>query len=121
MLARTIVILGSLAAGCAHPKATTASQAPQSWPLSVEPNGLWWDASSRSLLLASDEQPGVYRWRDGTVSRVGALPAPTGKPGLGQLVVARDGTILVTRFGHGDSGGILYLKPDGTSGTIAGL
>jgi hypothetical protein len=36
-------------------------------------------------------------------------------------VVARDGTILVTRFGHGDSGGILYLKPDGTSGTIAGL
>jgi hypothetical protein len=98
-------------------------QEARSFELPAEPNGLWWDGASRALYFAGDESHAIYRWRDaGDVRSIATLPAPPeGKAGLGQPVVLGDGTIVVTRFGHGVAGGILVVRPDGSSALVPGL
>jgi sugar lactone lactonase YvrE len=123
-IALTLVVLGVV--GCAHPAppATHVAPAPPvASALAVEPNGLWWSVAEGALYFASDETHAVYRRdRSGGVKIVGNLPAPVeGKGGLGQLVITRDGTIVLTRFGGGSDGGVLFLRRDGTSGSVPNL
>ena len=47
---------------------------------------------------------------------------PTGSYlSLGQVVKLPDGKLVVTRFGHGKAGDVVYANPDGTSGTVPKL
>jgi sugar lactone lactonase YvrE len=122
-----LVLLMIVVLGCGHqaPRSTRAATAPAAVAvqLPVEPNGLWWNAVENALYFASDETHAVYR-RDhaGNVKVVGSLPAPIdGNGGLGQLVITRDGTIVITRFGGGTAGGVIFLRRDGTSGSVPNL
>ena len=103
------------------PAVAAKAAAPVTFALPVEPNGLWWDAPAATLYFASDEEHALYRWKDGRFTVAAALPAPAGKPGLGQLVRTPDGSTFVTRFGHGDGGGILVVGPDGVAKLADGL
>src|ERR1700760_1262415 len=105
-------------AGCAYPSssssstaaattATAARVAPATFALPIEPNGLWWDAPTATLYFASDDEHALYRWKAGSFPLPAALPAASGRPGLGQPVRTPDGRTFVPRFGHGDGGGVL--------------
>ncbi|RVU41083.1 hypothetical protein EA187_19455 [Lujinxingia sediminis] len=88
-----------------------------------DPNGLWWDDAEQALYIADDNGNRILRWtdRDG-FSRVADLPSasPDG-PGLGQLVRLEDGTFVVTRFGSGTAGDIVFVSPDGEGRVVPGL
>lgn len=88
-----------------------------------DPNGLWWERSNATLYIADDQNNRVLTWRDGEGQRLLATlpPAPSQGAGLGQLVRMQDGTIVVARFGHGTSGDVVYIAPDGTVGRISTL
>jgi sugar lactone lactonase YvrE len=88
-----------------------------------DPNGLWWDAASDRLLIADGAGNRILQWTDGGgVAKARDLPpAPDKSGGLGQLVVAPDGKVYVTRFGSGTAGGVVYAAPDGTTGAVPGL
>ena len=110
-------------AGCARPSspataatiATAKAAAPATFALPVEPNGLWWDAPSATLYFASDDEHALYRWKAGSFTLAAALPAAPGRSGLGQLVRTPDGRTFITRFGHGDGGGLLVVGADGVA------
>jgi sugar lactone lactonase YvrE len=117
-------------ASCAHtgsPAATTStSDTFESEPIAlpVEPNGLWWSASEQALYFAGGDAHTLYRRdRDGAIKVVGTFPALPGddKGGLGQLVITREGTIVATRFGGGTSGGVVFVRRDGSSGSVPNL
>jgi sugar lactone lactonase YvrE len=109
--------------GGAGGAAAMVDRGPTAIPLDGDPNGLWWDAATATLYIADDNNNRILKWTDGGgVSLVGTLPtAPQDGPGLGQLVKTKDGTIVVTRFGYGTAGDVVYVKPDGTTGTVPGL
>ncbi len=92
-------------------------------PLTFQAQGLWWDATTQALYIANDAQQ-IVRWNEPgpSFSVVASLPqiAPNAG-GLGQLVKARDGSWLVTRFGFGVAGAVLQVKPDGSVATVGGL
>lgn len=92
-------------------------------PLTVDPNGLWWDASSGTLYIADDDGNQILKWTDADgIGLVAKLPAaPAGGLGLGQLVVTADGTIVIPRFGFGTDGDVVFIKNDGAMGTVPGL
>jgi sugar lactone lactonase YvrE len=96
---------------------------PVSLPLDADPNGLRWDAASRTLFLADDQNNRVLRWTDeGGLEFVAGLPAaPANGAGLGDLVRLPDGTLVVVRFGAGTAGDVVFVRPDGTSGIVPGL
>lgn len=105
------------------PDATSGPVRRKSLPLSFDPNGLFWHAASHTLYIADDGGNQILKWTDaGNLEPVAQLPAaPTGDPGLGQLVVTADGTIVVPRFGGGTAGDVVYVKPDGTASVVPGL
>ncbi len=93
-----------------------------SYPLEHEPNGILWDASAQALVFASEDGPAVYRWRaPAELTVVGKLPPPGGPPGLGPVVVTRDGTMVTTRFGKGVGGAVVFLRADGSSAAVPAL
>ena len=96
---------------------------PRALPLDADPNGIRWDAASKTLFLADDQNNRVLQWTDaGGVSLVAELPpAPANGAGLGDLVRMPDGTLVVVRFGGGTAGDVVFVRPDGSSGTVPGL
>ncbi len=105
------------------PDAGTVERGPVSITLDGDPNGLTWDAASRTLFIADDNNNRVLRWRDGTgfLDPV-ALPAIAPElAGLGQLLRLRDGTLVVIRFGGGTAGAVIAVRPDGTAANVPGL
>jgi hypothetical protein len=91
--------------------------------LDGDPNGLWWDANSETLLVTDDREGRILEWSDargfGTRER---LPerSPDGA-GLGQLVQVKGGDILVTRHGFGASGGVAVVPRQGEVRQVPGL
>ena len=57
----------------------------------------------------------VLRSSSGTAFELEATlpPIPEGGGGLGQLVVAPDGGIVVPRFGFGEAGHVVVVRTDG--------
>ncbi|ATB37741.1 hypothetical protein CYFUS_003166 [Cystobacter fuscus] len=96
---------------------------PKAISLDGDPNGLFWDAAGKTLYIADDQNNRVLKWTDaGGISLVAQLPpAPGNGPGLGDLVRMPDGTIVVVRFGGGTAGDVVFIRPDGTTGTVPGL
>lgn len=93
------------------------------WVLLVDgdPNGLWWQDGV--LYLADDNGNRILRWTDAQgFGLVADLPAaaPSGA-GLGQLIRMADGTWIVTRFGGGSAGDIVFIPPGGTAQIVPGL
>jgi hypothetical protein len=88
-----------------------------------DPNGLWWDAASGTLYLADDNGNRVLQWTDGAgFSLLADLPSTTAdSPGLGQLVLDSVGNLVVTRFGGGSAGDVVYVKPDGSTAVVPNL
>lgn len=86
-------------------------------------NGLCWDDRTQTLYLADDDGNRILSWTDKTgFVVVKQLPAVLPKaPGLGQLVVLANGTLVVTRFGHGSVGDIVFIPPSGEPSVIPGL
>lgn len=91
--------------------------------LDADPNGLWWDAKSGTLLIADDNGNRILTWTDEAgLGLAGDLPAPPEDgPGLGQVVLTHDGTRVVTRFGFGTAGDVATLDPAGQAGIVPGL
>jgi hypothetical protein len=102
---------------------TMVDRGPKLIPLSISPNGIFWDAPTNTLLVADDDGNRVLVWTDekGFGTPIALPAAPANGPGLGQVIKTKDGTILVARFGFGTAGDIAFVKSDGTTGTVPGL
>ena len=93
-------------------------------PLTFQPEGLWWDSATQALYIANDGGQQIIRWREDLDSFVveARLPEIAASAGsLGQVVKAKDNSLLVTRFGFSQAGAVLQVKSDGTIGSIGGL
>ncbi len=88
-----------------------------------DPNGLWWDDATQTLYVADDAGNRLLRWTDADgFALVEALtPAPEQGAGLGQVVRTSDGTLVVTRFGHGTAGAVVVVPPSGGAQDVPGL
>ncbi|NVJ23858.1 MULTISPECIES: YncE family protein [Myxococcus] len=102
---------------------TQVDRGPRAIPLEGDPNGLFWDATTQTLYIADDQNHRLLKYRDGEgVSVAAALPdAPANSPNLGEVVRMQDGTLVTVRFGFGNAGAVLFVRPDGTPGTVPGL
>jgi len=103
--------------------APAVDRGPTSIALDADPNGLFWDEAEATLYIADDNGNRILKWTDaGGVALAAELPAaPPDGPGLGQVIKTSDGTLVVTRFGFGTSGAVVFVKKDGTSGVVPGL
>lgn len=94
-------------------------------PLMFQPAGLWWDSATSSLYIANDGGQQIVRYREDLHSFVVATNLPQIAPasgGLGQLIKAKDGSWLVTRFGFGMAGAIIKVdKTTNEATTVPGL
>jgi hypothetical protein len=94
-------------------------------PLTFQPAGLWWDSPTQSLYIANDGGQQIIRWREDINAFVVAVKLPeiaSSAGSLGQLVKAKDGSWLVTRFGFSLAGAVLQASSDGnTVAAIGGL
>lgn len=89
-----------------------AERGPKVIEVDGDPNGLWWDDAEQVLYVADDNGNRVLRWTDDEgLSLVRELPdaSPQGA-GLGQLIRTDDGTIVVTRFGYGTAGDVVFAS-----------
>lgn len=111
---------GSSGAPDAGPK---IDRGPTALPLDGDANGLWWDDATSTLYIADDNNNRILQWTDGGgITLVADLPAaPQNGPGLGQVVKTRDGKLVVTRFGYGTAGDVVYVGADNTSGKVPNL
>jgi DNA-binding beta-propeller fold protein YncE len=102
---------------------TGARRGPTSIPVDGDPNGLFWDETAAVLYVADAKNNRVLKWTDaaGFSTAAELPPAPPEGGGLGQVVKLPDGKLVVTRFGHGKAGDVVYANPDGTSGTVPKL
>ncbi|WP_374407498.1 hypothetical protein [Hydrogenophaga sp.] len=102
--------------------AQTAS-VPDLHPLTLAPNGLWWDPSEQQLYLTDDVGNRLVVWRDGALTgrSLTLPPAPASGAGLGQLAREPGGRWWVTRFGFGKDGSVLTISPDGAPLALSGL
>ena len=106
-----------------HDAGPPVERGPAVLAIEGDANGLFWDTSSGSLLVADDDGNRIVRWRDeGGFSLVSELPAGTDEgAGLGQLVRTSDGAIVVTRFGCGTRGDVAVVPPEGAPYVVPGL
>ncbi|WP_437533212.1 hypothetical protein WME79_06180 [Sorangium sp. So ce726] len=103
--------------------ADTIERGPKEIAVDGDPNGLWWDDAEQTLYVADDNGNRLLQWTDaGGFALVRQLPAasPQGA-GLGQLVRTEDGTIVVTRFGYGTAGDVVFIPPSGEPAIVPGL
>lgn len=103
--------------------AVAIDRGPTRLPIEGDPNGILWDADDATLYLADDNNNRILRWTDASgFGLVAELPAaPASGPGLGQLGRTDDGTFVVTRFGGGTAGDVVYVTPDGVGHIVPGL
>ena len=111
---------GSSGSGDAGPK---VDRGPTSIPLDGDANGLFWDAALGTLIIADDDNNRLLTWTDGGGITILAdlPPAPPNGAGLGQVVKTKDGSLLVTRFGYGTAGDVVYVKADKSTGKVPNL
>jgi sugar lactone lactonase YvrE len=94
-------------------------------PVTFQPEGLWWDSASQALYLANDGGQQIVRLDEpgrgfSVFARLPEIASTAGS--LGQVVKAKGGSWLVTRFGFGQAGAVLQASADGqTVTTIGGL
>jgi hypothetical protein len=101
---------------------TTVARGPLSLAISGDPEGLWWQPSNGTLYIADQLNGRIMTWTDDGGFAIGAtLPGPTANNDLGGLVVLADGTIVTVEFGSGTAGAVVYVSPDGGTGTVPGL
>lgn len=103
--------------------ASKALREPRTLPIDGDPNGLFWDQAGQRLLVADDDGNRILQWTDQHgFELVQNLLASAGKgPGLGQLVMTADGTIFVTRFGHGTTGDVVRVPRASEPEIVPGL
>ena len=93
--------------------------------VSFQPEGLWWDSATDALYIANDggQQIVKYYEPNGAFTVFARLPDIASNAGsLGQLIKAKDGNWLTTRFGFSLAGAVLQTSADGqTSTAIGGL
>ncbi len=125
--ARYLVALSSIlslaCAGKGPPPSEVVDRGPRTIEVDGDPNGLWWDDGAQVLYVADDNGNRILQWSDAAgFSLVKDLPAasPQGA-GLGQLVITGDGTIVVTRFGGGTAGDVVFVTPAGDAQVVPGL
>lgn len=119
-----LLALCACATGAPPPPAPApVTRGPLALALEADPNGLWWDAASRTLYVADDRNNRVLQWTDaGGLATVAELPpAAFSGAGLGGLVRMPDGTLVVVRFGRGTAGDVVFVRPDGTTGVVPHL
>lgn len=130
MTAVPLLLLSALLiAGCSDsdPGATDAGvqieRGPKTLTVDGDSNGLWWDDAAQVLYLADDNGNRILKWTDaqgfGLVKDLPAVAADS--PGLGQLVLTGDGTVVVTRFGGGTAGDVAFVPPSGDAQVVPGL
>lgn len=88
-----------------------------------DPNGLYWDDAEATLFIADDGGNRLLRWtdKDGFALAQNLTPAPEAGAGLGQLIRTADGTLVVTRFGHGAAGAVVTVSPSGEAKDVPNL
>lgn len=103
--------------------APTVDRGPTRLAIEGDANGILWDAAESTLYIADDNNNRILRWTDAaSFSLVAELPtAPASGPGLGQLGRMADGTFVVTRFGGGTAGDVVYVTPEGEARVVPGL
>jgi sugar lactone lactonase YvrE len=118
---RRLSLAASLLVACGGAPAVPTAAAPSTLEIDAAPNGLWWDGPSRTLYIADDAGSRILAWQDGGAPpRAFAIPAE-GRPGLGQVIRLADGTLVVPRHGHGETGAIVAVTPDGTARPVPGI
>jgi hypothetical protein len=125
-LGRAAVLALSLACGStARPVADAirVERGPRVLELDGDPNGLWWDANSETLLVTDDRGNRILEWSDsrGFGTREQLPEAPPAGAGLGQLVLIDGGDLVVTRFGFGTEGGVSIVPLQGDVRNVPGL
>ena len=107
------------------PDAATVAveRGPKAIALDADPNGLVWADDLQTLFIADDNNNRILTWTDAAgFGQAFALPAaPSSGAGLGGMARLADGTLVVARFGFGTDGGILFVKPDGSTGKVPNL
>ncbi len=96
---------------------------PERLTVDGDPNGLFWADDEQTLYLADDNGNRILSWTDADgFGLVSDLPsaAPQGA-GLGQLVRLEDGTFVVTRFGYGTAGDVVFVPPAGPPEVVPDL
>jgi hypothetical protein len=89
-----------------------------------EPASIWWDDAHQILYVADDHNNEIWTWTDSAGFNVFAPvqddPAAddAGDNQLDKLVQTTNGTLLVPRFGFAKYGAILYVTPDGGTGSV---
>lgn len=116
----------SLACGSTAPPVVDAirvERGPLVLELDGDPNGLWWDQNSETLLVTDDCESRILEWSDsrgfGTYAEL-AEASPAGA-GLGQLVRVEGGDLVFTRLGFGTEGGVSILPLQGEVRNVPGL
>lgn len=98
------------------------ARGPVSLTIDGDPEGLWWEPTNSTLYIADQLNGRIMTWTDDGGFAVGAtLPGPTAYNDLGGLVRLPDGTIVTVEFGSGTAGAVVYVSPDGGTGTVPGL
>ncbi len=114
------------ASACADETTTTTDpvdRGPSVFAIEADPNGLLWDDATNTLFIADSENNRILAWTDEAgVSLVSDLPPTTASsPGLGQLVRLSDGTLVVTRFGSGTAGDVVFVRPGQAAAIVPNL
>ncbi|MCP3063261.1 hypothetical protein LXT21_31235 [Myxococcus sp. K38C18041901] len=96
---------------------------PRAIPLEGDPNGMFWDATTQTLFIGDDQNHRILKYRDGEGISVAATwaDAPANSTNLGEITRMQDGTLVTVRFGFGNAGAVLFVRPDGTTGTVPNL
>jgi hypothetical protein len=126
---RWFALLVSFASACGPSvptPATPSGDGPARIVLTVDgnPNGLYWDQKRDELLIADDANHRILSYSDAHGFAVAELlpdAGSAGPAGLGQLVMTPDGTLVVTRFGYGKSGGVIFITPGAEPQLVPGL
>jgi sugar lactone lactonase YvrE len=103
--------------------AIRVARGPLALDIDGDPSGLWWDGSAQKLYVADDAHSRILEWSDerGLLTFEPLPAAPPEGAGLGQLVRAADGSLVVTRFGFGTRGGVTAVRAGGAVVDVPGL
>lgn len=113
--------------GCGSPEQPTSDpdidRGPTVLNIEGDPNGLWWDDASQTLYVADDDGNRILSWSDEVGFKLvkNLTEAPEAGAGLGQLVRTQDGALVVTRFGHGTAGAVVFVTASGAVQEVPGL
>jgi DNA-binding beta-propeller fold protein YncE len=91
--------------------------------LSAQPNGIAVRPGDGGLFITDDRSNAILWSQDRiTYAPYAHLPVVTGQPnGLSQLVFVQPDTLLVARFGFGETGAVFVVSPHGDAQSLTGL